>query len=257
MIPEIVKEHAGRHHRTLRDALQTFMQVVLLKNLRHETARLIGGTALVLGYANPRFSEDLDLTSVADPLSLERSLLTGSRELEGWLSTKATLSAPKKDSRTWKIAVAIAEFGNVHLHIDSQPYPTYANTPLIADFPGFNPIVCNSVAVEEIMADKLVAIALQNYLGGRDLFDLWFHWLRTEDRNARERQIRLMVPKKLRDRRVRARDWMELFQKRLSAMNLQRARVEWKRYLPPDFSQPAILEEIIQRVGKLPSLLLP
>ena len=107
------------------------------------------------------------------------------------------------------------------------------------------------------MADKLVAIALQNYLGGRDLFDLWFHWLRNEDRNARERQIRLMVPKKLRDRRVRARDWMELFQKRLSAMNLQRARVEWKRYLPPDFSQPVILEEIIQRVGRLPSLLLP
>lgn len=43
------------------------MQVAVLKNLNFEEAVLIGGTALVMGNGNPRFSEDVDLAGVERP----------------------------------------------------------------------------------------------------------------------------------------------------------------------------------------------
>ena len=118
-------------------------------------------------------------------------------------------------------------------------------------FPGLVPIVIESVSLSEIMADKLIAIAYRRYLGGRDLFDLWFHWLRRENSEERARDIIPMVRKKLSDRSLKVEDWQARVGKRLRTADLNRARIEWKRYLPPDFNRPLVWEEITQKAQDL------
>src|SRR3989338_11101342 len=96
---EAIEQYARERGLSLQDARQTFMQVVVLKNLAFPEARLIGGTALVLGHGNPRFSEDIDLTQVADPGLLKLGLARAPRELAGWFGHPVRLTAPKKDGR--------------------------------------------------------------------------------------------------------------------------------------------------------------
>ncbi|MDO8519532.1 MAG: nucleotidyl transferase AbiEii/AbiGii toxin family protein, partial [Deltaproteobacteria bacterium] len=63
-----IQRYARERGLSHRDASQTFMQVIVLRHLAVPGARLIGGGALVFGHGNPRFSEDIDLTQVPDPL---------------------------------------------------------------------------------------------------------------------------------------------------------------------------------------------
>lgn len=139
-----------------------------------------GGTALRLFYANPRFSEDIDLVHRVDekrfdllkPLSAAKRLVqftfpfidsvevrhqTDEQELQR--SILRTLS-DMPDQKT-------------RLHIELATIPSYLNEPRVLDHPPVHP----AVRVEkesEILADKVCALALRPYLKGRDLWDIFF-----------------------------------------------------------------------------------
>lgn len=105
------------------------------------------------------------------------------------------------------------------------------------------------------MAEKVIAVATRRYLGGRDLFDLWFHWLRTPQWQDRTDAILHLLSLKLRERSLRRDQIGSALSSRLAeGTALTRAREEWKRYLPADFRRPAVLNEIVARCRLLKEL---
>lgn len=256
IILENVKRYSEERGLSYADSLQTFMQILVLKNISLESARLFGGTALVLGFGNPRFSEDLDFTQVPHPPKLANDLARGGKELEAWFGVPARLTPPKVGKPTWRIVCTFGPAESVRLHVDSQKYPAHTRRPMIIRYPGISTFVIESLALEEIMAEKIVALAFRRYLGGRDLFDLWFHWL-SEPHNKMVEAVRGLLDHKLRERRIGNAALAGHLSRRLSTSpNLERARAEWKRYLPPNFQKPTIAEEIMERCRALPELLL-
>ena len=257
MIPEMVQSYARVRGLSEQDALQTFLQVVVLRNLRHDSARLIGGTALVLGHGNPRFSEDVDLTQISRPAALGPFLAKAAKELEGWLDAKILLTAPKARGATWILTARWndSELKHLRLHVDSQSYRAHSKAPLVIEFPGLSVFAVESVSVLEIMADKVIAVAFRRYLGGRDLFDLWFHWLRHDKEPFESGEISTLVSRKLADRGLQKEDWARRFRARLLVKDLDRARQEWRRYLPRSFQGHDVLEDILSKVRGLERLL--
>lgn len=235
---------------TSKESIQTFFQIIVLKNLSWKREKFIGGTALVLGHENPRFSEDIDLTDVNDPLSLRPYLEKAAKELDVWLKDQLEgsikLIPPKKDKATWKLSAKLRQEGTIHLHIDSQKYPSHSHHPIVVSFKGISPFIVASVSLEEIMADKLVALALCNYVGGRDLFDLWYHWLRNHKQEMDEK-IYSFLEKKKKDRSIEE----NIFSKIENLLSLQiPARVvdEWNRYLPVTLKNRPLYEDIYSSV---------
>ncbi len=252
MIPEAVRLHAREKGLSQQDASQTFLQVVVLRHLSEPKARFMGGTALVLGYGNPRFSEDVDLTQVRDPELLKAGLVRAKAEIEGWFASPTVLLPPKKGLATWRLTVRLGRAESISLHVDSQPYKAYTSRPIVIQYPSLPSFVCSAVEVDEIMADKILAVACRRYLGGRDLFDLWFHWLRSDADDARCDAILGLVGKKARERKLDVGDLRDRLASRLSGKaSLERAREEWRRYLPSNFQKREVLEDIVLRCRSL------
>ncbi|MBI2339609.1 MAG: nucleotidyl transferase AbiEii/AbiGii toxin family protein [Deltaproteobacteria bacterium] len=244
MYPEAAGVYAREKGLSIKESAQTFMQVAALRHLSDPLARFMGGTALVLGYGNP----DVDLTQVSDPQNLKAGLIRARAELEGWFQSPVTLLAPERGGRTWRLTIRMGRAESVRLHIDSQKFAAHTSRPLVITYPSIPPFVCEALEIDEIMAEKIIAVACRRYLGGRDLFDLWFHWLRSEDWMSRSRLIFEFVERKMRERSLKGGEFWPLFKSRLSGeASLERARGEWRRYLPPDFQKPAVLNDIVAR----------
>ncbi len=255
MYPDWIQQQAKEKHLSLKETAQIFLQVCVLKHLSLSSARFMGGTALVLGYNNPRFSEDIDLTQVQKPALLRPGLMKARFEIEGWFGKPVILTAPKVGGQTWRMIVTLSPSESVRLHIDSQPFKAYTTRPLVIDQPPLSPFVCGTLELDEIMADKIIALACRNYLGGRDLFDLWFHWLRMETGKPRQKFILDLVKKKIRERKISLKELRRLLAERVGGkIVLARAREEWKRYLPADFQKVSILNEIVSRCRQLPEI---
>lgn len=247
-MPDAVGLYAREKGLASQDAAQTFLQAVVLRHLSEPKARFMGGTALVLGYGNPRFSEDIDLTQVRDPGLLKPGLVRAKAEIEGWFASPVDLLPPKKGLATWKLTVRLGRAESIALHVDSQPYKAYTSRPIVIQYPSLPSFVCSAVEVDEIMADKILEVAYRRYLGGRDLFDLWFHWLRSDTDAARRGAIFDLARRKARERKLDVNDVRDRLASRLSGKApLERAREEWKRYLPPDFQRREVLEDILLR----------
>ncbi|MFO8132426.1 MAG: nucleotidyl transferase AbiEii/AbiGii toxin family protein [Thermoplasmatota archaeon] len=138
-----------------------------------------GGTALRLFYGNPRFSEDLDfvlseghtfnLTGQASPI---QTFVTDTYPFLDECSITI-----QKDTRELQRLVLTTQGDNPEqrrrVHIELAHVPSYMATPRILDHPPYNPAV-QVEQPEEILADKLAALALRSYLKGRDLWDIYF-----------------------------------------------------------------------------------
>lgn len=234
------------------EATQVFLQALVLKHLSLPGAHFMGGTALVLGYGNPRFSEDVDLTSVKDPLKLSQNLENAVREASQYLGTKISLKPPRQGKRTWKIIYPLSRSQSIRLHIDTQPYVAHTSKPIVIEFPSLSSFVCEALALQEILSEKIMALAFRKYLGGRDLFDLWFHWLRRFDWKLQEGEIFRLVKLKLKERRFSKTQFDQNLSQRLKiGPSLKRAKDEWRRYLPPDFQKESIFEDILNSNRKL------
>lgn len=253
MFTEAIQRYSREKNLSLQDAAQSFLQVIVLKHLNIPRARLMGGTALVFGYGNPRFSEDVDLTQVSDPSLLKPGLVKAAAELEGWFAASVILTPPKAEGRTWRLIVRLGRAESLRLHIDSQDDPAYTTQPIIMEYPSVPSFVVEAMSVDEIMAEKVMAVATRRYLGGRDLFDLWFHWLRTPEDVARRQTIRGYVEKKLKKRLLEYADFLRRLKERLSHTKMpERAQSEWKRYLPADFQKGSVFEAILSACRRLP-----
>lgn len=250
-----IKKYAEMKTISNQDALQVWMQMVVLKNLLSKNCALIGGTALVIGHGNPRFSEDIDLTGIDDPMHLKSAVQKAVIELEGILGATAAATPPKPGRRTWRIQCRVNKTLHALLHIDSQAYPPLTHHPIVAEYPGIAPFVVSSVELDEIMADKIVALAFRKNISGRDIFDLWYHWLRSG--KEIDAAIKDMVARKLQMRTLEKKDILIALNTRMSHGITRRVEEEWDRYLPSSLRDKALYNEMFATVqGKLSSITL-
>ena len=146
-----------------------------------------GGTALRLFYGNPRFSEDIDLVMVEgiEVFDLDPHMPRVGRyvELTFPFLDSVTIKGQKKDAalqRTILRTTSADPEKVVRVHIELATVPSHRNGPRILDFPPVQPAIRVEEA-EEILADKVCALAFRPYLKGRDLWDI--HYL-TEERSV-------------------------------------------------------------------------
>lgn len=141
-----------------------------------------GGTCLRLLHKGPRHSEDLDFTTrqelerwealrprLFDKLKAHEPLLRGRLELSAQKSFKRILR--------WKLKWTPEGGGSVFVRVELAAYPAHTRELLPLTRPPGLPsgawVLVPAETREEILADKVAAIAGRPYLKGRDFFDLW------------------------------------------------------------------------------------
>lgn len=147
----------------------------------------IGGTCLRACYGSERLSEDLDFTGGADfrrnDLAELADILT--TRLQTRYGLPVSVSEPVKTEgkvSTWKLRIEIRP-GQKHLpaqriHIDICAIPSHDPRPMMLrnlygiDL-GTSGLILQAESREEILADKIVALALrENRIKNRDLWDI-------------------------------------------------------------------------------------
>lgn len=225
------------HH----DILREMSQAGLLAGMT-----FIGGTCLRACYGSNRLSEDLDFTGGAD---FKRDALSALvRCLVDGLSAKYDLlvevGEPVKESGnvdTWKLRVvtrpARRDFPAQRINIDICAVPSHDRRPVLlrnrygVDM-GTSGLIVQAQSREEILADKLVALALRpNRLKNRDVWDIG--WLIQQ---GVELPLDL-IPKKIADHRRNGDEFLALLGDRARALRgdpaLRRDFVaEMRRFLP-------------------------
>lgn len=187
-----------------------------------------GGTALRLFYNSPRFSEDLDFVLVEGKVF---HLASKSAEIESFLSSEfyygdIRVHIQKDTDEIQRLAVRTkSETLKRVINMELFPVPSYHNSPKILPYPPLNPVVRVEDA-EEILADKIIAIALRKYLKGRDIWDLFY--LKSQ-LNASTSPV--LVKKKARDYGVDL-ERIEGSRERLLEHGLGALDREMKRFLP-------------------------
>jgi len=206
----------------------------------------IGGTCLRAGYGSPRLSEDLNFTGGSDfqrsDLAELGSILTD--RLRTRYDLPVRVSEPVKTGgnvSTWKLVIETRP-GQKHLpaqriHLDicaipsHDPHPMMLRTLYGIDL-GTSGLILQAQSREEILADKIVAVAFrENRLKNRDLWDI--AWLA---RQGIELPAHL-IPLKIGDHKREAADFITLLEQRLTALGTQpelRAAFmkEMRRFLP-------------------------
>jgi predicted nucleotidyltransferase component of viral defense system len=181
----VVVEKELLHH----DVLREMSRAGLLKNLT-----FIGGTCLRACYGSTRLSENLDFTGGAD---FKRETLADMgrvlvKRLKAKYGLQVEVSEPVRETTnvdTWKLRVITrpqqqSEPGQ-RIHIDICAIPSYDRQPMLlrnhygVDM-GTSGLIIQAQSREEILADKLVALALRpNRIKNRDLWDIG--WLKQQN----------------------------------------------------------------------------
>lgn len=141
-----------------------------------------GGTSLRLFHGNVRYSEDMDFVFVQKGHPSFTGFIPTLSGLPVFLldvfpfAAGATLKV-QKDTDSHKRAVARLEVpqagGALAVRIEAVNVPAYEHGIFLLPFPPFNPPV-RVEGGEEILADKVVAVAFREFLKGRDLWDIFF-----------------------------------------------------------------------------------
>lgn len=224
------------HH----DILREMGQADLLRDLV-----FIGGTCLRFCYGSPRLSEDLDFTTSLDPDVLPEHLSRLGRTVEETLYAKYQLpvkvSEPKHVEgivRTWKVRITTRperpELPAQRIHIDVQALPARDAQPILPRNPyrvemGTSGLILSASSQTEILADKLIAIALRsNRIKWRDLWDIV--WLTQRDVQVSHS----LVAQKASDRGVSVATIADLVAERIAAAAGDHAGFvsEMQRFLP-------------------------
>lgn len=228
----------------------------------------IGGTCLRACYGSSRLSEDLDFTGGADfsresLMALAQVLMVNLQRKYG---LKVDVSEPTRETGnvdTWKMRVQTRpgqrDMPAQRINIDICAIPSYDPRPMMlrnhygVDM-GTAGLVLQAQSREEILADKLVALALRpNRLKHRDLWDIvWLH----------QQGVVLplaLLPCKLRDRHCATQAFVDLVSARsLSLQNdpkwVDDFRQEMRRFLPAELvkdtvEQPAFWQYLTATVA--------
>ncbi len=215
----------------------------------------VGGTCLRACYGSPRLSEDLDFTGGAD--FCREDLAELADVLTDRLSTRYELpvqvSNPKQTGgrvSAWKLRIetrpAQRHLPAQRIHLDICALPSYDVRPMTlrnlyeVDL-GTSGLILRAESREEILADKVVALALrENRLKNRDLWDI--AWLT-------QRGVELpvdLVPKKVRDHGRDNDEFASRLSDRVEYLETEQARTdflnEMRRFLPS-----ATVEETLQK----------
>jgi predicted nucleotidyltransferase component of viral defense system len=241
-----------------KDELAPLRAVVEKELLHHDIIRematagflnsqtFIGGTCLRACYGSNRLSEDLDFTGGKsfnrEILNDLGSVLVG--RLEEKYGLNVTVEETKRDVGnvdTWKLKVITRPeqkaLPSQKINIDICSVPSYDPRPMMLRNHygvemGTSGLIIQAQSREEIMADKLVALALRaNRLKNRDLWDII--WLKQQG-------IDLpldLIPKKILDRHYSTAEFLVLLNER--KCQLQRDPLlkqdfvrEMRRFLP-------------------------
>ncbi|OGR89503.1 MAG: hypothetical protein A3J74_02295 [Elusimicrobia bacterium RIFCSPHIGHO2_02_FULL_57_9] len=165
----------------LKEALQGFFLETFFAMKESSAVTFQGGTCLRLVYGGPRHSEDLDFVTL-EPLENFEKLRPGLAEkfkargagAQGSLELTAQKSFHK--ILRWKLKWSPSDGeGSVFVRVELAAYPAHTRElkPLLQGPAGVW-IIVPVESKEEILTDKLAAIAGRPYLKGRDFFDLWF-----------------------------------------------------------------------------------
>ena len=244
----MVVEKELLHH----DILREMSMAGLLKNLT-----FIGGTCLRACYGSNRLSEDLDFTGGADfhrdtLEDLGRILI---QRLEEKYSLHVSVTDPVRETgngATWKLKVITRpgqySMPSQKIHIDICAIPSYDPRPMMlrnvydVDM-GTSGLIIQAQSREEILADKIVALALRPHrIKNRDLWDIG--WLKQQGVTL---PLELVAGKVL-DHRCTMDVFLTLLDGRMhkiqNSSTLQAAFVgEMKRFLPPGIIQETVVRE--------------
>ena len=225
------------HH----DILREMSEAGLLAGLT-----FIGGTCLRACYGSSRLSEDLDFTGGSDfrrgDLAELATVLTD--RLKSRYGLPVRVSEPVKTGgnvSTWKLVIETRP-GRRHLpaqriNLDICAIPSHDPRPMMlrnlygVDL-GTSGLILQAQSREEILADKVVALALrENRIKNRDLWDI--AWLIQQ---GVELPLQL-IPLKIRDHKREKADFIAALEARLAGLRGQpvmRAEFmkEMQRFLP-------------------------
>lgn len=225
------------HH----DILREMSSAGLLTSLT-----FIDGTCLRACYGSSRLSEDLDFTGGAD---FSRETLTALAQvlvvgLQRKYGLSVEVSEPIRETGnvdTWKLKMQTRpgqrDLPAQRINIDICAVPSYEPRPMMLRNPygvdmGTGGLILRAQSREEILADKLVALALRpNRLKNRDLWDIaWLH----------QQGVALplaLLPLKLRDHHCDTQRFLSLLAERRQALLSEprlydEFRQEMRRFLP-------------------------
>jgi len=205
-----------------------------------------GGTALRIVYQGVRYSEDLDFVlrqghqkfwkrfpSVLEklPSHLERFLLFAG---DVRLKTQKKTETFQRFVLTMKVDAFRMQD---RTQVEVANVPSYENESLIIR--GGDVPVSPAIRAEkplEILADKLTAFGLREYVKGRDIWDL--HFLTATMNLAVDEKVLGLVKKKISDYRSSADVFAVKFKKNLSIFEKEGAAVlktEMERFLPSTY----------------------
>lgn len=234
----VVIEKELLHH----DILREMSRAGFLKELT-----FIGGTCLRACYGSQRLSEDLDFTGGAGftregLADLGRVLV---ERLEVKYGLPVEVSEPQRETgnvKTWKLQV-LTRPAQKHLpiqriNIDICALPSHDRKPMMLRNHygvemGTSGLILQAQSREEILADKMVALALRpNRLKSRDLWDIV--WL---NRQGITLPVQLVLQKAM-DRRQALPSFLEQLQQRIMLLQSDPAvrkdfLAEMRRFLPP------------------------
>ena len=215
-----------------------------------------GGTALRLFHGNIRFSEDIDLVlregireyALEEHLSSIKRFTKSSFPFLENVSVEVQKRTPEIQRCVLRTRSDIPE-QRLRVHIELAGIPSYHNRPRILQYPPLQPVV-RVEDPEEILADKVTALALRPYLKGRDLWDIYYLVV--------ERDLSItwnLVYRKVLDYGFTRSEYVEKMEKTLRKLNLHGENIlknELERFLPARifeeyrFQLPDMLETIMR-----------
>lgn len=142
-----------------------------------------GDTCLRLIYGGARYSEDLNFVTTADKEAMDQVVGDLSRamvRLEPLFGGKFVIKKQKESLTFYRYRIHNQK-ENIHesyfVSVEFACYPAYtlniAPLHLQKELPGLPLTLVRAEKLEEILADKLGAVAGRPFCKGRDYFDLW------------------------------------------------------------------------------------
>jgi len=246
---DLLRRRAEEERLPLRVILKETLQIYSLAAIYgHPTSEQIvfqGGTCLRLIYGGPRYSEDLDFVTSLAPGALSDLFDPVQREMaklgplfEGDIYMRIQKST--EEITRWKLYLQSArQSETTSVSLEFAPYPAYTSRMAVLSppegMPGLPLVVVRAETAEEIMADKVTAIAGRKYVKGRDVFDLW--WLKSRGIEVEAG----MVEKKLSDYGVPP----ERAKENLERLDPGAVREEIEKFLPHRYRVQLCSEEAI------------
>ncbi|GAB7140112.1 nucleotidyl transferase AbiEii/AbiGii toxin family protein [Deferribacterales bacterium RsTz2092] len=204
----------------------------------------IGGTCLRKCYGSERLSEDLDFTGGLDFTKGQLATLTpalAERFLKKY-GLSADVTEPVRetgDTDTWKIKVIMQQsrpdIPAQRINIDICKLPSYERRPMMLKNQygietGTSGLILYAESLEEILADKLIAIAFRpNRVKNRDVWDIL--WLSRQNIKLNKS----LLEKKVADRGKAYNTFLAIYRERVNALPAQHKEFlfEMKRFLSP------------------------